>query len=59
MYTIQPLSSQPDWEDEDIGSVQQEDFFNLRHLFVAMKTNSDKDGKIGITKNRPIETLYL
>ena len=60
---MQQLNFQSDLEDEDADveteSVQKEDFFNLRQLFVAMKTDSDKDGKIGITKNRPIEIFII
>ena len=42
---MQQVSSQTDSEDEEIGSVQQEDFFNLRQLSVVMETDSKKDGK--------------
>ena len=42
------LSSQTDWEEDEIGSVQQEDFFNLRQLSVVVNTDSNKDGKICI-----------
>ena len=49
---MQQVNSQSDREDQDddveIGSVQQEDFFNLRQLSVVMSTESKKYGKIGI-----------
>ena len=53
------MSSQTDWEDEDveIGSVQREDLFNLRQLSAV--TDTTKDGKRDhFTKKSQIEIYF-